>query len=39
MIGDVIDYLDFSDAHIEWQLRLKLQEINRRDNVEDLPSG
>ena len=39
MIGDVIDYLDFSEAHIEWQLRLKLQEINRRDNVEDLPSG
>lgn len=37
MIGDVIDYLDFSETHIEWQLRLKLQEIRRRDKVEDFP--
>ena len=39
MIGDVIDYLDFSETHIEWQLRLKLQEIRRRDKVEDFPPG
>lgn len=39
MIGDVIDYLDFSDDHIEWQLRLKLQEINRRHKIEGLPQG
>ena len=37
MIGDVIDYLDFSETHIERQLRLELQEIHRRDKVEDLP--
>ena len=39
MIGDVIDYLEFFEAHIERQLRLKLQEIKRRDKVEDLLPG
>ena len=39
MIGDIIDFLEFSENNIEWQLRRELQEIRRRDELEGFPPG
>lgn len=39
MIGDIIDFLELSENNIEWQLRRELQEIRRRDELEDFPPG
>ena len=39
MIGDVEDFLDFSERNIEWQYRRELQHIGRRTEVEELPPG
>ena len=42
MIGDVQDYLDFSENNIEWQYRSELQSIRRRaetGDFEDFPQG
>jgi hypothetical protein len=39
MIGDVQDYLDFSETNIEWQYRTELQSIRRRAETEDFPPG
>ena len=35
MIGDVQDYLDFSENNIEWQYRSELQSIRRRAEAGD----
>lgn len=42
MIGDIQDYLDFSENNIEWQYRSELQSIKRRAEVGDfegIPQG
>ncbi len=42
MIGDVQDYLDFSENNIEWQYRSELQSIKRRaeaGDFEGIPHG
>lgn len=39
MIGDMIDFLEFSEANIEWQRRRELQEIKRREVIESFPVG
>jgi len=39
MIGDVADFLDFSESNIEWQYRRELQRIRRRAEAEELPPG
>ena len=39
MIGDVQDYLDFSENNIEWQYRTELQTIRRRAETENFPRG
>ncbi len=39
MIGDVQDYLDFSENNIEWRYRTELQSIRRRNETEDFPPG
>ena len=39
MIGDLIDFLEFSEANIEWQHRRELQEIKRREVIESFPMG
>ncbi len=36
MIGDVQDYLDFSENNIEWQYGTELQTIRRRAETQDL---
>lgn len=38
MIGDVQDYLDFSENNIEWQYRSELQSIRRRAEAGDFES-
>ncbi len=35
MIGDVEEFLDFSEGNIEWQFRRELQSIQRRAEAED----
>ena len=37
MIGDVQDYLDFSENNIEWQCQAELQTISRRAETEAFP--
>jgi hypothetical protein len=39
MIGDVEDFLDFSENNIEWQYRREFQDIQRRSVKEDFPPG
>lgn len=39
MIGDVEDFLDFSESNIAWQHRRELQDINRRAEIEAFPEG
>lgn len=39
MIGDVEDFLEFAEANIEWQYRRELQDIRRRAETEEFPSG
>ena len=39
MIGDVEDFLVFSEANIEWQYRRELLEIKRRAETEDFEPG
>lgn len=39
LIGDVQDYLDFSENHIEWRYRTELQSIRCRAETEDFPPG
>src|ERR1700723_2832186 len=39
MIGDVKDFLEFSESNIEWQYRRELQAISHRKDFDDLPLG
>lgn len=39
MIGDLGDFLDFSERNIEWQHRRELRSISRQMEVDDLPIG
>jgi hypothetical protein len=39
MIGDVKDFLEFSESNIEWQHRRELQVIAHRKDFDDLPPG
>lgn len=39
MIGDVEDFLDFSESNIAWQHRRELQDIDRRAETEKFPEG
>ena len=39
MIGDVKDFLDFSESNIAWQLRRELKAIAQRTDHDDLPAG
>jgi len=39
MIGDVKDFLGFSESNIDWQYRRELQAISLRKDLEDYPSG
>lgn len=39
MIGDVEDFLEFSEINIEWQYRRELQAIARRAETEAFPDG
>ncbi|SRR5258708_27240759 len=39
MIGDVEDFLDFSEANIEWQYRRELQAIDREIRSGGFPDG
>ncbi len=39
MIGDVEDFLEFSEANIEWQYRRELLSINHRHDAEDFEPG
>ncbi|TAL64921.1 MAG: hypothetical protein EPN79_13290 [Burkholderiaceae bacterium] len=39
MIGDVKDFLVFSESNIDWQHRRELQAISHRQDLEDYPSG
>ena len=39
MIGDVKDFLEFSEINIAWQLRRELQAIAHRTDFDDLPAG
>jgi hypothetical protein len=39
MIGDVVDFLDFSEINIEWQYRRELMDIRKRAEVEEFPCG
>lgn len=39
MIGDIEDFLDFAERHIEWQYRHELRDIRRRANDEEFPPG
>src|SRR5690348_8496849 len=38
-IGDVEDFLDFSESNIEWQYRAELQRIAREAASADWPDG
>ena len=37
MIGDVKDFLEFSESNIDWQYRRELQAIAQRKDVDDFP--
>lgn len=39
MIGDVKDFLEFSESNIDWQYRRELQAIGHRKDVDDFPHG
>jgi len=39
LIGDVEDFLDFSESNIEWQYRAELQRIRRECETGDWPEG
>jgi hypothetical protein len=39
MIGDVKDFLEFSESNIDWQHRRELQAISQRKDFDDYPSG
>ena len=39
MIGDVLDFLDFSESNIEWLYRRELLVISKRAEVEEFPCG
>jgi hypothetical protein len=39
MIGDVEDFLDFSENNIDWQYRRELQDISHRVEAEEFPQG
>lgn len=39
MIGDVEDFIDFSEANIDWQYRRELQAIGRKAEIEEFPDG
>ena len=39
MIGDVEDFLEFSETNIEWQYLRELLAINHREETEDLEPG
>lgn len=39
MIGDVKDFLEFSESNIEWQYRRELQAIASRKDLDDFPPG
>ena len=39
MIGDVKDFLEFSESNIDWQHRRELQAISHRKDLDDYPSG
>lgn len=39
MIGDVKDFLQFSESNIDWQHRRELQAISHRKDLDDFPSG
>jgi len=37
MIGDIEDFLDFAERHIEWQYRQELRDIRRRADRQEFP--
>jgi hypothetical protein len=39
MIGDVKDFLEFSESNIDWQHRRELQAISHRKDLGDYPPG
>lgn len=39
MIGDVKDFLEFSESNIDWQYRRELQAIAHRKDIVDFPPG
>lgn len=39
MVGDVKDFLQFSESNIEWRYRRELQAISQRKDVDDFPPG
>ncbi len=39
MIGDVKDFLEFSESNIDWQHCQELQAISRRNDLDDYPPG
>lgn len=39
MIGDVKDFLEFSESNIDWQYRRELQAIANRNDLDDFPPG
>ena len=39
MIGDVKDFLEFSESNIDWQYRRELQAIEHHKDLDDFPSG
>ena len=39
MIGDVKDFLEFSESNIDWQYRRELQSIAHRKDLADFPHG
>ena len=39
MIGDIEDFLDYSESNIEWQYKREIQSILHKAEAEDLPQG
>lgn len=39
MIGDVKDFLEFSESNIDWQYRREIQAIGHRKDLDDFPPG
>jgi len=39
MVGDIGDFLEFSESNVEWQLRRELLSIQRQAETENLPAG